>query len=478
MSKRELIPFLRLPCYVEGDEVRFGNGLRQRVAPGEAAMIRAVFEGGSTLAEVAEIGVSAGAASDAAELAARLEADFRSPKNAIGVAAVPLPGDTDILLVEQGYGGVYVHSVELLKKLRQSWRCLLLSPTAPLFEPEELDDVLTLEGLKRDQSGLDYFAWVQIVRTIVKRTRCRLLMLMHRSQSLFLFDLLANHRTVIYCDGYYDGAFRRVHDFRLDATEEHRRSVLEEIYYVVANGQRDFLGIAASPSCNIKILMAGAYSLDAAVENWCWGHEQRESFAHAFRDSGATIRLALPFTDGALFRAGDAAARERRVLFTTTMHNIHEKGFPELVDAMSADRAIRARVVVRQPERLPEIPKGVAGRMEIGGVTKHEMIDLYHSLWVNCRTSRSESSPVSILESMSCELPQIVSPKVAQQIPIIEDGVTGFVVDPDDRADLTRALRTILDDQALRDRMGRECRRRACELAYERRVGEFERLLA
>jgi glycosyltransferase involved in cell wall biosynthesis len=85
---------------------------------------------------------------------------------------------------------------------------------------------------------------------------------------------------------------------------------------------------------------------------------------------------------------------------------------------------------------------------------------------------------MSILESMTCELPQIVSPVVARQIPIIEDGATGFVVDPDDGPGLVWALQTILADPALRDRMGRECRRRAARLSFSHRQAEFERLLA
>ena len=97
--------------------------------------------------------------------------------------------------------------------------------------------------------------------------------------------------------------------------------------------------------------------------------------------------------------------------------------------------------------------------------------------WVNFRISREESSPMSILELMTCEVPQIVSPMVASQIPLIEDGVTGFVVDPDDEDRAAWALRTILDDRRLRDRMGRECRRRALALALEERMDLFERLI-
>ncbi|MBI5364851.1 MAG: glycosyltransferase family 4 protein [Planctomycetes bacterium] len=476
-TQRVRIPFLRLPCFVDGDEVRYGNGARQEVSSSEAAMVRAVFAGGVTLEELVEIG-GLDAGRDTMEATEDLARVFSDPRNAIGVLELEAPLDPEIIVVEQGYGGVYVHTVELFKELRKRWRCLLLSPVEPLFEPEPLPDVLTLERLCRARPELDYFTWVQVVRTLVKRSRCRLLLVTHRSQSLFLFDVLQRHRTVIYCDGYFDGAFRRVHDFRLDETEESRRAVLEELYYVIANGPPHFYGVLAAPSINVRMLMAGAYSLDAAVENWCWGKEQHEHFTSAFPGIAASIKLMLPFTNPNLFRPAEAKEREPRVLFTTTMHNIHEKGLPELVEAMTKATEIRTRVVVRQPERLPKIPARVLARMEIGGVSKDAMTTLYHRMWVNCRTSRSESSPMSILESMTCELPQIVSPIVARQIPILEDGATGFIVDPDDSDGLVWALQRILGDRALRDRMGRECRRRANQLSFEARSGEFERLLA
>ena len=113
----------------------------------------------------------------------------------------------------------------------------------------------------------------------------------------------------------------------------------------------------------------------------------------------------------------------------------------------------------------------------MGGVTKSEMVDLYHTLWLNCRVSREESSPVSVLEAMICELPQIVSPVVAAQIPLLEDGKTGFIVEPDDTKGLVRALRTLLADRKLRDQMGREARRRACDYAYDKRAHALEKHL-
>jgi glycosyltransferase involved in cell wall biosynthesis len=186
----------------------------------------------------------------------------------------------------------------------------------------------------------------------------------------------------------------------------------------------------------------------------------------------------LPFTDPSLFRP-EWVERDRTVLFTTTMHNIEKKGFPELIKVMERIPDMRVRCVVRQPDRLPRWPKERLGaRIEIGGVTKEEMVRLYHRVWLNFRASREESSPVSILEAMVCKIPQIVSPAVARQIPFMENEKTGFVVDPDDTKGLVRAVRRILEDPELRDRLGEEAHARAVEHSLEKRVKVFERLLA
>lgn len=466
MPKLELT-YLRAPCFVEGEELRHAHGARQRLSPSRAAAIRHVLAGGATKESTLAC----------LEESERAEADFSAVDGLIGVVEVDVQDDLDVVMVEQGYGGVYVHSVELLRHLKGRWRCLLLSPVDPLFEPEPVDGTVTLDQLRRGTPGLDYFAWVQVVRSVTILARPRLLLIMHRSQSLYLFDLLGRQRTVIYCDGFYDAMFKRVSDFRIEDTPRTHERVLQEIHYLAANSTGSYMGLHGDPGVNLHQLTAGAFSLEHAVENWCWGAEQRALFVQAFPDHRDTVKLMLPFTDPGLFDL-ESVDRQRRVLFTTTMHNIDRKGLPELCRAMARLRAVEADVVVRQPEHLPAIPPGVRARMNQRALPKPEMVQLYHRAWLNFRVSRDESSPMSILESMVCEVPQIVSPMVARQIPLIEDGATGFVVDPDDTDRAVWALRTLLADERLRDRMGRECRRRALELAFERRVEHFERLIA
>jgi glycosyltransferase involved in cell wall biosynthesis len=469
------LPYLKAPYFLDQSAIRLGGEAQRTRTEAERAIFARIFDGGPSLDELASD--LARESHEPVELVReRLRARFADERSAIGLISVEIAPSYDIVVVEQGYGGVYVHTVEMLKRLGRRWSCLLICPEDPLFMDGSGTDVVTLRRLRETVPDLSYFSFVHIVRSIVRRTSSKLLLLTHRSQSLFLFDLVGSRRTVIYCDGFYDSGFAHARDFELVDSPERRREALKEVYYILANGDPNFFGLQPSPLVNIQLLVAGCFSLRDAEENWCWGQEQTVGFASAFPELKDRIKFMPPFTDPDLFHP-ESVDRERQVLFTTTMHNIDKKGFPELLKAMKQLRDMHVRCVVRRPELLPAIPAQCRERMEIGGLAKSEMIELYHKVWLNCRVSREESSPVSILETMICEVPQVTSTTVARQIPIIEDGKTGFVLDPDDTQGIVHALRTLLGDSKLRDEMGRECRRRALEYSFENRAALFEALV-
>jgi glycosyltransferase involved in cell wall biosynthesis len=472
------LAYLRAPVFREGDRIRVPGADRASHGAVEEELVDRVFEGGVVLDDLIDLLAESGTADGREGARERLRKAFSEPDNVIGSIELKLRPHYDVILVEQGYGGVYVHSVELFKRLSKRWRCLLLAPEAPLFDDSVRGrDVVTLKGLREHRPELTYFSYVHIARSIVKRTACKLLLIAHRSQSLFLFDLIRQRQTVIYCDGYFDGMFRLGKYMGLRADETSRRRILSEVYYLIGNNTPEFYGIQSSPSVNLHLLGAGWISLRDAKENWCWGDEQAKNFRSAFPPFARSVRFMLPFTDPGLFHPG-WEERDHTVLFTTTMHNIEKKGFPELVKVMQRIPEMRVRCVVRQPDRLPPWPKDkLLSRLEIGGLKKEEMIRLYHRVWLNFRASREESSPLSILEAMVCKIPQIVSPTVARQIPFLENGKTGYVVDPDDTRGLVRAVRKLLEDPELRDQMGEEAHVRAIEHSLERRIRTFERLL-
>ena len=74
--------------------------------------------------------------------------------------------------------------------------------------------------------------------------------------------------------------------------------------------------------------------------------------------------------------------------------------------------------------------------------------------------SRSEGMPVSVIEAMAAGLP-VVASRVGGVPELVEDAETGFLVPPEDPPALTRALARLLEDQALRRRLGDAGRQRA-----------------
>ena len=93
-----------------------------------------------------------------------------------------------------------------------------------------------------------------------------------------------------------------------------------------------------------------------------------------------------------------------------------------------------------------------------------------------------EAHPLVLLEAMQAGLPVVTTRRAA--IPeIIQDGINGFLVREQDPSDLTTRLLQLLDDQALRERIGQANRQRFRDFYSHERYGErmirvFEELSA
>ncbi|WP_051324461.1 glycosyltransferase [Candidatus Solirubrobacter pratensis] len=158
---------------------------------------------------------------------------------------------------------------------------------------------------------------------------------------------------------------------------------------------------------------------------------------------------------------------------------------PRLLYLGRLKRYKRIELLLDVVEALPEVVLDVAGdgdhRGELeaeiarrrlrervvlhGHVSEQEKARLYGSAWVNLTASSAEGWCLTVMEAATCGTPSAAL-RVGGLPESIEDGVTGLVAD--DGPGLVEAVRRLVRDDALRERMGSAARERAREFTWER----------
>jgi glycogen synthase len=104
---------------------------------------------------------------------------------------------------------------------------------------------------------------------------------------------------------------------------------------------------------------------------------------------------------------------------------------------------------------------GVAERISVRtSVPRSSLLEAYREADVFVLPSRFESFPRALLEAMAAALP-VVATRVGGVPEMVAEGQNALLVPPDDPAGLAAALRTLAQDERMRDRFGRESRRLA-----------------
>ena len=150
------------------------------------------------------------------------------------------------------------------------------------------------------------------------------------------------------------------------------------------------------------------------------------------------------------------------------------KGLDELVQAFAALDAA-ARLAIVGPETEPGFAHvlraraealGVADRVELAGAADAAArSDWLARADVFVLPSHLEALPVALLEAMAAGLPAVAT-RVGAIPDVIADGSDGLLVAPRDVQALAAALRRLVGDAELRDRIGRQAR-----LTCEQRFG-------
>lgn len=97
-----------------------------------------------------------------------------------------------------------------------------------------------------------------------------------------------------------------------------------------------------------------------------------------------------------------------------------------------------------------------------GAVSHNKVPEIYNMIDIAVFPSVWESFGVSNLEAAACEKPQVAS-NVGGFPEIIEDGVTGFLVEPRNPFQIAEKVIELIKDESLRIRIGKEARKKVIE---------------
>jgi glycosyltransferase involved in cell wall biosynthesis len=121
---------------------------------------------------------------------------------------------------------------------------------------------------------------------------------------------------------------------------------------------------------------------------------------------------------------------------------------------------------------------GLGDRLTVtGALLHHEMVQALHSMDIYVSTSYQEGMPNSVLEAMACALP-VVATDADGTTELVQDGVTGYVCPMGDITMLEARCHRLIEQPALRRRMGTAGRRRVLQYFQpDREASEIEAVL-
>lgn len=148
------------------------------------------------------------------------------------------------------------------------------------------------------------------------------------------------------------------------------------------------------------------------------------------------------------------------------------------------DRNVACRLLVAgQGDQRPELERkaaalGVDDHVAfLGWVSEERKVELFRKAWVHVLTSSKEGWGISNLEAAACATPTVASDRPGLR-DSVRDGETGYLVPHGDVPALGARLRRLLDDDALRDEMGRAARRFAEGFSWDAAADAWEEVLA
>lgn len=153
------------------------------------------------------------------------------------------------------------------------------------------------------------------------------------------------------------------------------------------------------------------------------------------------------------------------------------KGVPVLLRAFEVIPSGPPLLLVGQ--RTAQTPRDLPPGAHLGIEWPHERIirAFRHATVAVLPSTWPDPCPTTVIEAMACGRP-VVTTRNGGMTDLIEDGVNGILVTPGDSVELAAAVRRLLGDPQLRDRIGRAARRRARQFSASTVAAQLERVYA
>ena len=175
--------------------------------------------------------------------------------------------------------------------------------------------------------------------------------------------------------------------------------------------------------------------------------------------------------DASVFRPYDDVVKKKGRLMVTSSSDVPMKGLVPLLEAIAKLRAERDidLIVIGQPKVKGRVASAIE-RLGLGdivttitGVSDDELARLYGEAEVAIVPSLYEGFSLPAIEAMSCAVPVVATTGGALPEVVGVSGETGLLVEPNNPEALVEAIRSLLDDPALRQRLGDNGRQRVME---------------
>jgi len=175
------------------------------------------------------------------------------------------------------------------------------------------------------------------------------------------------------------------------------------------------------------------------------------------------------------FSPGERPWEPPRLLFVGRI--VYQKGLDLLFSALAQSKIKDWRLTLAgdgpRLEQLRQQAKalGIEGQVQfLGWQSRERLPEIYRQANLFVYPSRHEGMPNAVLEAMASGLP-VLATRIAGNEELVSEG-TGILAPPEDATALAAALRTLLADPKLRQRLGAAARKRVAEAYSWPRVAQ------